>query len=147
MKKASQAKSITEEILKKHLSEFAERFDIIDQRFNIIHQRFDGVDQRFDAVDGKFDQLDAKIDDVEEHLNAKIGGVAIGVIKLTERVDHIEEMMATKRDFGVLMERMDFYAGQYRNIDQEQLAQAKHIKDHRETLQQHEVRLSDLESA
>jgi acetolactate synthase small subunit len=67
-----------------------------DKKFEIIDKRFDEHDKRFDEIDKRFDQVDSQIDFlVRKSLNHE------------DRLDRIEENMATKDDIEKITNTLD----------------------------------------
>jgi len=67
-----------------------------DNKFASVDKRFDDIDRRFDAVDKRFDKAESSID-----------LLAIQMLKHEDRLDRIEENMATKADIREITGTLD----------------------------------------
>ena len=75
---------ITNEIILEHLQsmklDFGKKFDSIDLRFDKMEKRFDRFDERLGTVEKHLDGIDTALQRLYDKR-----------LKLTQRVDHIEE--------------------------------------------------------
>ena len=74
-------------------------------------------DQRFDEHDKRFDQLDDRVD-----------FIARKVLEHDDRLDRIEENMATKADIDRLMNTLDTLVGLFTKTDQELIFMGERVK-------------------
>lgn len=72
--------------------------------------------------------------------------LSTALLKTQQDLNEMKQNMATKSDIKRILDRFDFYEGKNKIIVQEQGVQAFHIKELRETTQQHEIRISVLEN-
>lgn len=79
-----------------------------DKRFDQVDERLDKVDRRLDKVDGRLDLLDKQVD-----------AIAHTVVDHTERLDRIEEKMATKDDMAKISTALDTLVSLAKKKDQE----------------------------
>ena len=91
----------------------------MDQRFNVVDQRLEAVDRRFDAVDKRFEAVDKRF----------------------EAVDHRFDQLTVRQDVGFrsIHDKLDKLNAILQIID-------KKSDHHFKILNEHEERLSDLET-
>jgi chromosome segregation ATPase len=68
------------EVVKAGFTDFAGRFNQVEERFEKVDERFDEVDERFDKVDERFDKIDGRLVTVDGRLN-----------KVEERLDQADD--------------------------------------------------------
>lgn len=95
------------------------RFDGVAKRFDAVDTRFDGVDNRFDGVDTRLEAVDQRFDEVKAELRTQIETVDAKVGLVLEKVTDL-----IKRDVRHSL---------------------VHVR-HEQVLDEHEIRLSALES-
>jgi chromosome segregation ATPase len=106
----------------RRLDVFDARFDAVDKRLDAFGARFDGVDKRFDGVDKRFDAVDKRFDRQEvlhEETRGKVDLALEHIVATNERLDRFEGRV--KKRFNMLN------------------------RDVRRVLDNHEVRIHDLE--
>ena len=97
------------------LQEHDKLFKQADKRFDQIDKRFDEHDKRFDEHDKRFDQIDKRFD----HLDEQIDFLAKKVLNHDERLERIEDNMATKDDLREMSITLDKLVGLAVKKDQE----------------------------
>ena len=101
------------------------------------------LNQKIDSVETGLNQ---KIDSVETGLNAKINNVYLEVIKLQSRVGNIEEKMSTKDDISRVLNAIDKFAATTENYIRKDLERGQMLMKQEDKLQNHEKRLTTLET-
>ena len=129
MKNQKRLEPLTKNYFNKVAQNFVTKdyFDTATQNF-VTKDYFDTATQNFvtkEIFSRSINLMDDKIERVEKTMNINFSVI--------------------KEDINRIIDRMDFFMGKYKGIDQEQLAQGLHIKEFRETLQDHEKRISALE--
>jgi hypothetical protein len=72
------------------------KLDRVDMRLDKIDLRLDEHDRRFDAHDKRFDEHDRRFD-----------AIAATLLRHEEKIQNIENNMATKQDIGKIMTVLD----------------------------------------
>jgi chromosome segregation ATPase len=118
-----------------------------------VHDGFARVDQRFEQVDRRFEQVDrrfGKADDRFDSLEGIARRTAIQVAKLTGDVSDIKvtiaTKMATKDDLSLIHTRLDAFLPEIEASRRERALHSDAYMLHQNRLNQHERRLSRLES-
>lgn len=96
-------------------------------------------------VDDRFETLDKKIDDRFSFLDHKIDRVALGLVRTDERLERLEQTVATKTDVQLILSRIDHFTKRLSINDQEQGIQGVHMIELRQKVDDHEKRLTALE--
>ena len=73
--------------------------------------------------------------------------LAIAQVNITERLERVESTMATKTDFNMMMDRIDYLIKQGSAFNQEERVQSLHLTEVRHQVADHEKRLVTLESS
>ena len=114
---------------------------------NRLNQKIDSVETRLNQkIDSVETGLNQKIDSVETGLNAKINNVYLEVIKLQSRVGNIEEKMSTKDDISRVLNAIDKFAATTENYIRKDLERGQMLMKQEDKLQNHEKRLTTLET-
>ena len=80
-----------------------------------IFKKLEDHDKRFDQHDKKFDQIDKRFD----RLEYQVDFIAGKVLEHDERLENIEENMATKDDIAGITTTLDKLVGLVKKKDQE----------------------------
>lgn len=118
--------------------------------FKDLVVRVDKLTGRVDHLTGRVDHLTDRVDHLTvrvDVLDKKVDRVIVSLLKTQDDVAEIKQNMATKQDINRILDRIDFLTGKNKVVDQEQSVQALHIKELRDTSQNHEIRISSLESS
>lgn len=92
----------------KKLEEHDVKFDQVDEKLVQIDKKFVQIDKRFEQVDKRFDQIDGQIDFLVKK-----------VLEHDDRLERIEENMATKQDLRGITDTLDEILKITRKTDQE----------------------------
>ena len=141
----------------KNKSELATKSDLADGLTGLkteLKQDISALDKKIDSVEAGLNQkidsveagLNQKIDSVEAGLNAKINNVYLEVIKLQSRVGNIEEKMSTKDDISRVLNAIDKFAATTENYIRKDLERGEMLMKQNDKLQNHEKRLTTLET-
>lgn len=74
-----------------------------DDNFHSIDKRFDGYDQKFESIDRRFDAHDKKFNSIENRLDLH----TLKFLEHDDRLQRIEETMATKNDISIILIALD----------------------------------------
>jgi archaellum component FlaC len=69
------------------ITNFGNRFDILDERFDKMDERFDKMDERFDKIDERLDKMDERFD----NLDTSIEVINNNQETLTFKVDNLQK--------------------------------------------------------
>ncbi|MEW6040878.1 MAG: hypothetical protein AB1633_05100 [Elusimicrobiota bacterium] len=119
--------------------EFIGKFDDVYRRFDDVYKRFDDVDKRFDDVDRRFDDVDKKIDITAMRLSKEI-------IKNSEDIKNLREIVATKDDIRQIMTAIDSFAHQTIDHERKAIVNTNRIMKLEPQVEDHEKRITALES-
>jgi chromosome segregation ATPase len=145
------------EVVKAGFTDFAGRFNQVEERFDKVDERLDTVDgrlnkveERFDKVDGRLDRVEGKFDKVDGRFNIIDGRLD----KTDDRFTSLEASIDRKLDemrsqLGVKIEAVDARVVQvYDAVIALTSHEKQNRKDHKrfdEKLEEHDVRLLALE--
>ena len=87
----------------------------MQQEISTITAKLVEHDQKFDKIDKRFDEVDKRFDKVESSIDL----LAVQMLKHEERLDRIEENMATKADINVITGTLDKILKMVERKDQE----------------------------
>ena len=144
MKTDNSSEPATKGDLNKVENRLNQKIDSVETRLN---QKIDSVETRLNQkIDSVETGLNQKIDSVETGLNAKINNVYLEVIKLQSRVGNIEEKMSTKDDISHVLNAIDKFAATTENYIRKDLERGQMLMKQEDKLQNHEKRLTTLET-
>ncbi|MBI2444300.1 MAG: hypothetical protein HYV42_03620 [Candidatus Magasanikbacteria bacterium] len=114
-----------EDLIVRQDTKFAEhdrRFDAYNKRFDAHDQRFDQLDEKLKEHDAKFAEHDRRFDAHDkrfDQLDSQIDLLAQTVVNHTDRLDRIEQNMATKADLRQIIITLDHLVVLAEKKDQE----------------------------
>ena len=118
----------------------------MNERFNAMDERFHAMDERFDVMTAtmgkRFERVETELADVKNTGRRTAAVVA----KLQEDVTDIKLEMATKRDIALQNSRMSAVATEIENSRKERALAEKSYMRHESRLDDHQERLSRLET-
>jgi len=91
--------------------------------------------------------LHQKVDSSVDRLGQKIDRIALELIKTQEDLREVKETMSTKEDVNLILNRIDGLSKQMSVFDQEERVQSFQLQDVRAKVENHEARLTVLESS
>lgn len=112
--------------IKAHFDRMDSRFDALDLRFDSMESRFGATESRQDAADTRFATIDFRIAELQKDMRA---GFA-----------------AMERRFDKVMTVLDTVVGRLHDNEQSHTLFGSMLRDHRRTLESHDLRLTSLES-
>ncbi|MEW6040692.1 MAG: hypothetical protein AB1633_04150 [Elusimicrobiota bacterium] len=116
--------------------EFIGRFDDVYKVFNETKTEFTK----------KFDDVYCKIDDVYNEIKDDIKRLTITILQTNERVNLIEQKMATKDDIKQILTAIDSFAHQTIDHERKAIVNTSRIMKLEPQVEDHEKRITALES-
>ncbi len=101
-------------------------------------------------IDVKIEQLDIKlsnkINQLDTKIDSKTGLLAQAILKVEQRVENIENTMATKTDIQRVLNHIDAFAGQIQDYARKAVVHDHRFNQLEPQVKDHEKRIASLEN-
>jgi len=114
----------------------------METEFQVVHRKIDDTNQRMTK---EFQAVHQKIDDRTQRLEKSIRAVAIDLVATKDELKHMKEIMATKTDINLILDRIDQFSRNVAVVERNDQYHSFRLKDIEMRSNDHEKRLSALE--
>ena len=111
-----------------------------DEKFKDHDEKFDKIDKRFDEVDKRFDEVGKRFDKVEDTLDL----LATKVLEHDDRLERIENTMATKEDINKLSGTLDYIVGKLDKNEQENVFGGNRVSRVEKKVEVHDEEIGNI---